>query len=137
MIGPLLVLALQTASLPAVTLGAIGRQKMPAKGCAAFVWSIADRKLVAMATAEPAQLRLSIEGKTVDVAQVATRGEGGLGFSGSTDYAGGDVIATLDMKIVVKRELAKGAQVSDAVLRVERRGGDALIVPVAGLIGCR
>jgi hypothetical protein len=137
MIGPLLVLALQTTPLPAVTLGAIGRQKMPAKGCAAFVWSIADRKLVAMATAEPAQLRLSIEGKTVDVAQVATRGEGGLGFSGSTDYAGGDVIATLDMKIVVKRELAKGAQVSDAVLRVERRGGDALIVPVAGLIGCR
>ncbi len=137
MIGPLFVLALQIAPLPAVTLGAIGRQKMPAKGCAAFVWSIADRKLVAMATAQPAQLRLSIEGKTVDVAQVAMRGEGGLGFSGSTDYAGGDVIATLDMKIVVKRELAKGAQVTDAVLRVERRGGDALIVPVAGLIGCR
>ncbi|HVF95557.1 MAG TPA: hypothetical protein VM900_14695 [Sphingomonas sp.] len=121
---------------PPVTLGPIGRQKLPAKGCAAFVWSVSDRTLVAMATAEPARLRLSVDGKTIDVAQVAQRGTGGLGFGGAADYAGGDVTATLEMTIVTRRELSKGAHVRDALLRVERRGGDVLVVPVAGLIGC-
>lgn len=139
MIAPLLLLALQAAQPPAAAptvLGAIGRQKLPAKGCAAFVWSIADRKLVAMATAEPARLRLSIDGRTVDVAQVAARGDGGLGFGGVTDYAGGDVTATLEMTIVAHPGLTKGAQVTDALLRVERVGRDSLVVPVAGLVGC-
>jgi hypothetical protein len=40
------------------------------------------------------------------------------------------------MTIVTRRELSKGAHVRDALLRVERRGGDVLVVPVAGLIGC-
>ena len=134
-----LFLAAQAAiAAPAapLSLGAIGQQAMPAKGCAAFVWSIADRKLVAMATADPAQIRLSIDGRTVDLARVAEQGEGGLGFGGSIDYAGGDVTVNFEMKIVARRDLTKGAQVTDAVLRVERRGGDALLVPVAGLIGC-
>lgn len=134
-----LFLAAQAAiAAPAAppSLGAIGQQTMPAKGCAAFVWSIADRKLVAMATADPAQIRLSIDGRTVDLARVAEQGEGGLGFGGSIDYAGGDVTVNFEMKIVARRDLTKGAQVTDAVLRVERRGGDALLVPVAGLIGC-
>ena len=134
-----LLMAAQAASVvpaPPMTLGAIGRQALPAKGCAAFVWSIADRKLVAMATAEPARIRLAIDGRTIDVARVAEQGEGGLGFGASTDYAGGDLTVTFEMKIVARRDLTKGAQVSDAVLRVERRGGDALVVPVAGLIGC-
>ncbi|WP_445194025.1 hypothetical protein ACT009_05255 [Sphingomonas sp. Tas61C01] len=134
-----LFLAAQAATIAApspMSLDAIGQQKMPAKGCAAFVWSMADRKLVAMATAEPAQIRLSIDGRTVDLARVAEQGEGGLGFGGSIDYAGGDVTVNFEMKIVARRDLTKGAQVTDAVLRVERRGGDALVVPVAGLIGC-
>ncbi|WP_375420322.1 hypothetical protein [uncultured Sphingomonas sp.] len=134
-----LLLAAQAASAapaPVLSLGAIGQQKMPDKGCAAFVWSIADRKLVAMATADPAQIRLSIDGRTIDLARVAEQGEGGLGFGASTDYAGGDVTVNFEMKIVARRDLTKGAQVTDAVLRVERRGGDALVVPVAGLIGC-
>ena len=135
----ILLLAAQAVSVapaPTPALGAIGPQAMPAKGCAAFVWSIADRKLVAMATAEPAQIRLSIDGRTIDFARVAEQGEGGLGFAGSTDYAGGDMTVNVEMKIVARGNLTKGAQVTDAVLRVERRGGDALVVPVAGLIGC-
>lgn len=137
MIVSLIALALQGAPAAApLALDAIGRQRLPAKGCAAFVWSITDRKLVAMASADPAQLRLSIDGRTVDIAKVAERGEGGLGFSGTTDYAGAEMTATLEMTIAIRAELAKGARVTDAVLRVERRGGDVLVVPVAGLIGC-
>ena len=55
---------------------------------------------------------------------------------GTTSYAGGDVTATLEMTIVTDSNLTQGARISDAVLRVARPGGDMIVVPVAGLVGC-
>ena len=88
MIAPLLALALQAAA-PAVPpivsaasplLGPIGQQALPAKGCAAYLWSTADRQLVAMASVDRATLRVSVGGKTVDwhAARSAARRRWGL-----------------------------------------------------------
>lgn len=134
-----LLLAVQAAT-PAtdtVPLAAIGRQAMPARGCAAFLWTVnGERKLVAMAGADPAQIRLAIDGKRTDYARVEQGGVGGFGFGQTQSYRGGDVTATLDLNIATRGDLSAGAMVPQATLRIDRPGRDTVIVPVAGMIGC-
>ena len=143
MISLALLLALQAAA-PSVAanpgpgpLGAIGKQKLPATGCAAFLWSMdAARQLVAMATADPAQIRLAIDGKTTDYAMATQSPAIGFGFGGVTQYRGGDVTATLDMAVTVRADISAGATVTSATLRIDRPGRDTVVVPVGGLVGC-
>ena len=143
MISLALMLALQAATpAPAANsgpgpLGAIGQQKLPAKGCAAYLWSMdAGRQLVAMATADPAQIRLAIDGKTTDYAMTTQSSAIGFGFGGVTQYRGGDVTATLDMAVAVRADISAGATVTSATLRIDRPGRDTIVMPVGGLIGC-
>ena len=95
-----------------------------------------SRVLVAMATADPAQLRVSLDGTITDVARTAQQGAGGFGFSGVTEYRGGAVSAVLDMTITTRNDLKDGASVPQATLRIDREGQDSVVLPVAGLIGC-
>lgn len=130
----LLALLLQTAVPP--TPGVLPKQDLPAKGCAAYLWSIADRNLVAMASADPAVLRVAIDGKVVDVERATESGAGDYGFAGVTTYAGNGIAATLDMTIQRKADLVAGAAVPSGTLTIGRTGQDSVVVPVAGLIGC-
>ena len=139
MIALLLAIAAQAAPLPSVApsvLGSIGRQQLPAKGCAAYLWNATDRQLVAMAVADPATLRLSIGGRTIDLVRAATEGNATLGFGASTDYRAEGISARLTMEVVRQEGLTAGAKVPTGSLQVDRRGQDGVIVPVAGLIGC-
>ena len=143
MISLALMLALQAAAPSAATntgpgpLGAIGKQKLPAKGCAAYLWSMdAARQLVAMASADPAQIRLTVDGKTTDYAMATQSPAIGFGFGGVTVYRGGDVTATLDMAVAVRADISAGATVTSATLRIDRPGRDTVVMPVGGLIGC-
>ena len=143
MISLALMLALQAATpAPAANpgpgpLGAIGKQRLPAKGCAAYLWSMdAARQLVAMATADPAQIRLTVDGKTTDYAMATQSAAIGFGFGGVTVYRGGDVTATLDMAVAVRADISAGATVTSATLRIDRPGRDTVVMPVGGLIGC-
>lgn len=118
-------------------LGAIGKQALPARGCAAFLWTRGpDHRLVAMALADPAQLRLALDGPAADFARSASSGANGYGFAGSTEYRRGDATATLAMTIAPRDDLAGGASVPDAILTIDRAGRDTVVVPVAGMIGC-
>lgn len=143
MISLVLMLALQAAAPSAAAnagpgpLGAIGAQKLPAKGCAAYLWSMdAGRQLVAMATADPAQVRLAIDGKASDYAMTTQSPAIGFGFGGVTQYRGSDVTATLDMAVAVRADISAGATVTSATLRIDRPGRDTIVMPVGGLIGC-
>lgn len=157
MIGLLFAAALQassTASPPAATsqtapsptggqsgstaamLGPIGKQVMPAKGCAAFLWGTTDRTLVAMAGAETGRIRVAIDGKPIDYLRADESGAGGFGFAGVTTYRGGDLTIALDMTIVSRDDLASGAMIPAATLRIDRPGRDTVILPVAGMVGC-
>lgn len=141
MITLILPLALQaaaatSASAEAGVLQPIGPQALPAKGCAAYLWNVADRGLVAMATAEAGTLRLAPGGKPIDLSRGDGSGDAALGFTATTVYRGGEISATLDMQIVRDPALTAGAKVPTGTLRIDRTGRDTLVVPVAGMIGC-
>jgi len=125
-------------SVDGLPIGGLAKQALPAKGCAAYLFSTTGPKrvLVAMATADPATLRIAIDGKTVDYARIAQSGGGGFGFAGTTEYRGGDVTATLQMTITTRGDLTGGAAVPEATLRIDRAGRDSVVLPAAGLIGC-
>ena len=125
------------ASVDGLPIGAIPKQQLPLKGCAAFLWTRGpSHALVAMATADPAAIRMTIDGKVQDFAMTAQNGAGGYGFSASTEYKGADVTATLDMTIAESADMKGGARVGDSTLRIDRPGRDTVVVPVGGLIGC-
>ena len=122
----------------APALGPIGRQALPASGCAAYLWSSAgDRTLVAMAVATPPQIRLALDGAApADLALASGEGAPSYGLAPTGTYRSGDVTATLALTVATRGDLRGGAVVQQGTLTVERPGRDALVVPVAGLIGC-
>ena len=125
------------ASVDGLPIGALPKQDLPAKGCAAYLWTRGpSQALIAMAVADPAAIRLTIDGKVQDFALAAQDGAGGYGFSRTNEYRGGDVTATLDLTIAADANLTGGARVSDATLRIDRPGKDGVVVPAGGLIGC-
>jgi hypothetical protein len=134
------VTPLQAAPAPApLTVpipGTLPKQALPVKGCAVYLWSAEDRRLVAMAGADPATLRLVLDGKVVDIARAEQVGGAGFGFADSTTYRRDDIIATLAIQVATRSDLVDGAIVPTATLSLARGGGDALVVPVGGLIGC-
>ncbi|MCP3734555.1 hypothetical protein M9979_06665 [Sphingomonas sp. RP10(2022)] len=136
MIALLLAVAAQAAA-PAPLLGPIGQQRLPAKGCAAYLWNAADRQLVAMAVADPATIRVAIGGRTVDLALATGSGPAKLGFADSAEYRGDGITARLTMEVVQQEQLIAGARVPSGSLQIDRPGQDGVVVPVAGLIGCR
>jgi hypothetical protein len=133
----LLQVAAPSTLIDGLPVGGIGKQALPARGCAAYLWNVAGtRQLVAMAGADPAQLRIAIDGATKDYARTSQSGAGGFGFAAITEYRGGDVTATLDMTITTRGDIAQGATVIPASLRIDRPGHDTIVLPVGGLIGC-
>ncbi|MBB5714034.1 hypothetical protein [Sphingomonas aerophila] len=131
---------LALALLQAVpALGAIGPQAMPATGCAAFLWQTAPTppQLIAMAGATPATLRVTLDDRPMILARTAARGDARFGLPAGTDYAGNDITATLELTITEASDLSDGARVPAGTLTVARKGSDTVVLPVAGLIGCR
>lgn len=129
--------ATSPASVDGLPLGALPRQTMPEHGCAAFLWSIGTtRALVAMAGAEPGNLRLSIDGTITDLPRDTQQGTAGFGFAETTAYRAGTTSATLVMSVKTRGDLKDGAAVPEATLRLDRDGKDSVVVPVAGMIGC-
>ncbi len=123
--------------VPGAPLAAIGQQKLPAKGCAAYLWTVgSEHALVVMASAEPGRMRIAVDGPPRDYALAAQQGVGGLGFAGTTTYRDRDITLTLDMQIQTMADLADGAHVPSATLRLQRPEGDEIIIPLGGLIGC-
>lgn len=125
------------ASIDGLPLGAIPRQTLPDHGCAAFLWSVGTtRALIAMASAEPGRLRLSIDGTITDLPRDTQQGAAGFGFAETTAYHAGTTSATLVMSVKTRGDLKEGAAVPEATLRLDRDGKDSVVVPVAGMIGC-
>ena len=135
---PMLAVLMQAAT-PAVTTlmpGKLPQQALPARGCAAYLWSLQDRSLVTMATADPATLRLVIDGKVMDLPQESRTGPGGFGLPTHGVYRQGGVMATLDLTFATRADLTDGGGVPEATLTIARDGADVMVLPVAGMIGC-
>lgn len=138
MLTALLLALMADTPVSGLPIYVLPKQALPAKGCAAYLFIKGETPVfVAMASADPAQLRVSIGGALTDVARTGQAGGGGgYGFAGVTEYAGGGVTAVLDMKIEARADLKDGAAVRDATLRIDKTGQDSVVVAVAGIIGC-
>lgn len=124
-------------SIDGLPLGTLPRQELPARGCAAYLFSTGQtRVLAAMVTADPATLRIVLDGSTRDLARAGAAGNASLGFNAETVYRGGEVTATVQLTIEPRPNLNNGAAVPSATLRLDRAGQDTLVVPLAGLVGC-
>ncbi|WP_428969782.1 hypothetical protein ACQR50_03390 [Sphingomonas sp. Xoc002] len=135
MLLSILALAQATPTVPAPpVLGALPKQALPERGCAAYLWAVQDQRFVAMV--EPGRLRIMLDGKPTDLAAAEAGGGATLGLASTTRYAGAGVTATLDMTITQRETLQDGAIVSDASIRLTRGNQDEIIVPVGGLVGC-
>ena len=125
------------AGVDGLPIAALPPQTLPAKGCAAFLWTRTPSMApVAMATTDPAMLRLSIDGKVSDLPISAQNGIGGLGFSQVTEYKNADVTATLQGTVRTDAGAPKSGSISDALLRIDRADHDSFTIPVAGAITC-
>lgn len=125
------------ASIDGSPLTGLPRQSLPARGCAAYLFSAGKtRVLAAVANAEAATLRIAMDGKAADLPRGAQTGTAGFGLASTTEYRAGDTTATLDLIIHPRRDLTQGAVVDSGTLRIDRTGKDTIVVPVAGLIGC-
>lgn len=124
----------QVAPAAPPVLGALPKQALPERGCAAYLWAVQDQRFVAMV--EPTRLRIMLDGKPTDLAAAEAGGAGALGLASTTRYAGAGVAATVDMTITQRETLQDGAIVSDASIRLTRGNQDEIIVPVGGLVGC-
>lgn len=124
-------------SVDGLPIGAIPKQELPETGCATFLWTATQtRTLVAMLTSDPARIRFAPDGKVTDLVRTGQTGPGDFGFLAHTDYAGGDLKVAVEMAIVRRGDLTQGALTDGATLTVTREGGDSVIVPVIGIIGC-
>jgi len=133
----LLPLLLAATPIPGLPLDVLAKQNLPATGCAAYLWTGSDQRvLVAMVAADPAHLRVSLDGAIVDLPRVAQRGGASFGLNDSTDYAAPGIRATLDLSIETRGDLVKGAAIPDGALRLDRDGKDGVVVPITGLVGC-
>jgi len=125
------------SSVDGLPISALPPQRLPAKGCAAFLWTrTPSMALVAMATTDPASLRLTIDGKVADLPISAQNGIGGLGYSQITEYRGKGTTATLQIVVKTDASTPKSGSISDATLRIDRAGKPSVVIPVAGAIGC-
>ena len=125
------------SSVDGLPISALPPQRLPAKGCAAFLWTrTPSMALVAMATTDPATLRLTIDGKVADIPISAQNGIGGLGYSQITEYKSGGTAATLQVTVKTDASSPKSGSIADATLRIDRAGRASVVIPVAGAIGC-
>jgi hypothetical protein len=133
----LMILAQAVPATDGLPIAPLPKQDLPTTGCAAYLFAPGDRPVfLALASADPAQLRVALDGKVIDLPRIAQSGTGGFGFAGTAEYAAGTVKAVLDMKIAPRADLKDGAAVSDATLRIDRDGADSMVVPVAGIVAC-
>lgn len=130
--------AAPSTSIDGLPLGPLPQQALPARGCAAYLFSTGQtRVLAAMATADPGVLRLMLDGRTVDLPRTGTTGTAMLGLNAESVYRLDGTVATLQMTIEQRQNLTAGAAVPVATLRLDREGQDSVVVPLAGLVGCQ
>jgi hypothetical protein len=125
------------SSVDGLPISVLPPQQLPAKGCAAFLWTrTPSMALVAMATTDPASLRVTIDGKVTDLPISAQNGIGGLGYSQLTEYKNRGATATLQIVVKTDASTPKSGSISSATLRIDRAGRASVVIPVAGAIGC-
>lgn len=136
----LLALAAAAATPPPAPLGILPRQQLPTGSCAAFLWQVADAPpLLAMIRVAPTgSLRIMLDGREVELARAdAPAGVAVRGLSPAARYASDAVSVTTALVVEERANLANGALIPSGSMTIERASGDAVVVPVSGMLACR
>jgi hypothetical protein len=122
-IGPL-------AELPPQTLG-------PGQ-CALFLWERApSARRLAMLSAAPPFARVMTADGPRDLAQTEGAGEPRFGLTPEAAYADATLRLRVDLRFEDAQGLVGGALARDGALAVEGPDGETVVIPVAGILGCR
>lgn len=120
----------------ALPLGALPRQELKAGECAIFLWKTGEgARLLLVAWPDPPRARVLLEGRQVDLPRLPP--EKGDAGDAHARYGDGDITLALDLTIEARAGLTNGALIPSGSLAYGRRGGESIVVPVRGLLGCR
>lgn len=134
----LLAIAPPAATIDDLPLGVLPPQALPAKGCAAYLFTTGATKALAAAyDADAGVLRIVLDGVPLSLPRVASSGAVALGLPDETHFRG-DGVAEAVLTLTVREQggLTGGALVPEALLRLDRAQQDGIAVPLAGLVGC-
>lgn len=124
----------------ALPLGALPKQDLKPGECAIFLWKAGQgARLLLAARANPPQARVLLDGKMVDLPRLPPTGAAVpiQGQDPHARYGNGRVTLRLDLVIEERAGLTRGALIPSGSLAFNRQGGEEIIVPVRGMLGCR
>lgn len=129
------LIALQVAAAqPVGPLTELPPQQLEPGRCALFLWDRASRQRIAMLSPTPASLRARIDGQIVDLPQASASGTAVMGFAPSARYRSAS--RQFDVALTILPTGTGGAVVRDGSLTITEADGSALVLPVAGILGC-
>jgi hypothetical protein len=136
-IAALIALQVSAAAAPAAgPLTELPPQQLEPGRCALFLWDKASRQRIAMLSASPtAALRARIDGQLTDLPQASASGSAVMGFAPNARYR--SATRQLDVAMTILPTGSGGAVVRDGSLTITEADGSAIVVPVAGILGCR
>lgn len=131
------IIALQVAAAqPVGPLSELPPQVLEPGHCALFLWDKASRQRIAMLTASPtASLRARIDGQFTDLPQASASGTAVMGFAPNARYR--SAARQFDLAISILPTGNGGAVVREGSLTITEADGSAMVIPVAGILGCR
>ncbi|PZN92195.1 MAG: hypothetical protein DCF31_17175 [Alphaproteobacteria bacterium] len=131
---PLLLAAAAIAS--ALPLGELPPQVLAKDQCAMFLWDRASERRVAMVLVKPLSLRVMRGASVVTLpASDAGTGEPVLGFPSGLRFGDTSGAIAIDA-VIVPNDGGTGGVVRDAIITMTLPTGEAIVAPVAGLVGC-
>jgi hypothetical protein len=106
--------------------------------CALFLWERApSARRLAMLSAAPPFARVMTATGQRDLSQIAAAGEPRFGLTPEASYGDGALTLSVDLRFEEAQGLVGGALARDGALSVAIAGGETLVIPVAGILGCR
>jgi hypothetical protein len=140
LLAAMLLAAPAQAAEPASALpfGELPPQVLAKGSCAMFLWERAGSSRVAMVVAgEAPVLRVLRDGKLTSLAAVPGSASGTpvMGFAPSQRFADAQTAVSIDVTIIPNPD-GIGGVVRDGALTLTRPDGEAVVAPVAGLLGC-
>lgn len=126
--------AAQPTAPPTGVLSELPPQTLAPGRCALFLWDKASRQRIAMLSPAPAALRARIDGQVIDLPQASAAGTAVMGFAPTARYR--SAARQFDVAISILPTGSGGAVVREGTLTITEADGSALVVPVAGILGC-
>jgi len=134
-IAALIALQVAAAAPAAGPLTELPPQQLEPGRCALFLWDKASRQRIAMLTTTPTpSLRARIDGVVMDLPQAGASGTAVMGFAPGARYRSAN--RQLEVAMTILPTGSGGAVVRDGTLTVTEADGSALVIPVAGILGC-